>query len=233
MEVMEQRRNEIVAFVNEQGQVSFSQLKEKFPTVSEMTLRTDLKILDQNQQLVRIHGGAKSLVEVVGTEDFLKLRFVRNTEDKKIIAHKAKQLIKGNQTIFLDSGSTTTMLATEFEDKSRVVMLGGNMNCRSMSVNGYNAIRAIEKVNFDIAFMGVTRFDYETGFTCETLEDAEIKRLAVEKSNKVVVLMDSSKIGKRGTYTMCNLDQVDVVVCDDKLPENFIEECKARGILVY
>lgn len=145
------------------------------------------------------------------------------------------------------------MLATEFEDKpnvimtsgltcamelaklkeSRVVMLGGNMNCRSMSVNGYNAIRAIEKVNFDIAFMGVTRFDYETGFTCETLEDAEIKRLAVEKSNKVVVLMDSSKIGKRGTYTMCNLDQVDVVVCDDKLPENFIEECKARGILVY
>ena len=86
------------------------------------------------------------------------------------------------------------MLATEFEDKpnvimtsgltcamelaklkeSRVVMLGGNMNCRSMSVNGYNAIRAIEKVNFDIAFMGVTRFDYETGFTCETLEDAEI-----------------------------------------------------------
>ena len=56
MEVMEQRRNEIVAFVNEQGQVSFSQLKEKFPTVSEMTLRTDLKILDQNQQLVRIHG---------------------------------------------------------------------------------------------------------------------------------------------------------------------------------
>ena len=45
--------------------------------------------------------------------------------------------------------------------------------------------------------------------------------------------MDSSKIGKRGTYTMCNLDQVDVVVCDDKLPENFIEECKARGILVY
>ena len=253
MEVMEQRRNEIVAFVNEQGQVSFSQLKEKFPTVSEMTLRTDLKILDQNQQLVRIHGGAKSLVEVVGTEDFLKLRFVRNTEDKKIIAHKAKQLIKGNQTIFLDSGSTTTMLATEFEDKpnvimtsgltcamelaklkeSRVVMLGGNMNCRSMSVNGYNAIRAIEKVNFDIAFMGVTRFDYETGFTCETLEDAEIKRLAVEKSNKVVVLMDSSKIGKRGTYTMCNLDQVDVVVCDDKIPENFIEECKARGILVY
>ena len=233
MEVMEQRRNEIVAFVNEQGQVSFSQLKEKFPTVSEMTLRTDLKILDQNQQLVRIHGGAKSLVEVVGTEDFLKLRFVRNTEDKKIIAHKAKQLIKGNQTIFLDSGSTTTMLATEFEDKPNVIMLGGNMNCRSMSVNGYNAIRAIEKVNFDIAFMGVTRFDYETGFTCETLEDAEIKRLAVEKSNKVVVLMDSSKIGKRGTYTMCNLDQVDVVVCDDKLPENFIEECKARGILVY
>ena len=77
MEVMEQRRSEIVAFVNERESVTFAQLKERFPAVSEMTLRTDLKVLDQNRQLVRIHGGAKSIDQVVGNDDVLKKRFVR------------------------------------------------------------------------------------------------------------------------------------------------------------
>ena len=55
MEVMDQRRNEIVEFVNENQTVTFTQLKEKFPSVSEMTLRTDLKYLDQAKRIVRIH----------------------------------------------------------------------------------------------------------------------------------------------------------------------------------
>ena len=75
MEVMEQRRSEIVAFVNERESVTFAQLKERFPSVSEMTLRTDLKVLDQNRQLVRIHGGAKSIDQVVGNDDVLKRRW--------------------------------------------------------------------------------------------------------------------------------------------------------------
>ena len=111
MEVMEQRRSEIVAFVNERESVTFAQLKERFPSVSEMTLRTDLKVLDQNRQLVRIHGGAKSIDQVVGNDDVLKKRFVRNTEAKRVIAKKALAFVEANRTIFFDSGSTTTMLA--------------------------------------------------------------------------------------------------------------------------
>ena len=55
---MQQRRKEIVEFVNQCGTVRFSQLKERFPQVSEMTLRTDLKALDEARKLVRVHGGA-------------------------------------------------------------------------------------------------------------------------------------------------------------------------------
>ena len=61
---MEQRRNAIVELVNREGSLSFVQLKEAFPSVSEMTLRTDLKALDQARRVVRVHGGVKS-VEVV------------------------------------------------------------------------------------------------------------------------------------------------------------------------
>ena len=66
---MEQRRNAIVELVNREGSLSFVQLKEAFPSVSEMTLRTDLKALDQARRVVRVHGGVKSVEVVVGTDD--------------------------------------------------------------------------------------------------------------------------------------------------------------------
>ena len=250
---MEQRRSKIVSFVNEKGSVTFNELKEMFSDVSEMTLRTDLKNLDKEQRIVRIHGGAKSLDQVARNDDFLNKRYVRNTENKKEIAKKALDFVKSKQTIFIDSGSTTTMLAHILEDQpnvyvtsgltcaiemaklkqARVSLTGGNMNHRSLSVNGIEGIQMIEKINFDIAFMGVTNFSHKTGFTCESLEDAQLKRAAVKKADKVIILMDSSKYETKGTYTICNLDEVTAVVSNDKLPQKFREECKNVGIIVY
>ena len=253
MEVMEQRRSEIVAFVNERESVTFAQLKERFPSVSEMTLRTDLKVLDQNRQLVRIHGGAKSIDQVVGNDDVLKKRFVRNTEAKRVIAKKALAFVEANRTIFFDSGSTTTMLAHILKDQpdmfftsgltcaiemarleqSHISLVGGSVNCRSLSVNGSEAIQSLQKGNFDIAFIGVTRFDQETGFTCESLEDALLKRTVIARTKKIIVLMDSSKIGQRGTYTICQLQDAHAVICDNELPQAFKEKCEELGVAVY
>lgn len=250
---MEERRNKIITFVNEHGNITFNELKENFPHVSEMTLRTDLKVLDKEQRLVRIHGGARSLDKVVGNDDFLKKRFIQNTKAKKIIAKKALEFIESNTTIFLDSGSTTTMLAHILEDKpnifvtsgltcaieiarlerAKVVLSGGNINRHSLSVNGIEGIRYIEKINFDIAFIGVTRYSKETSFTCESLEDAELKQTVIKKSRKVIFLMDSSKINQRGTYTICNHNEVDIVISDNELPEALKHEFRNRGIAVY
>ena len=60
MDSMEMRRNAIVELINEKGTVSFSQIKDAFPNVSEMTLRTDLKLLDEAKRILRIHGDRKS-----------------------------------------------------------------------------------------------------------------------------------------------------------------------------
>ena len=59
MDSMEMRRDAIVQLINEKGTVSFSQIKQEFPNVSEMTLRTDLKLLDEAKRILRVHGGAK------------------------------------------------------------------------------------------------------------------------------------------------------------------------------
>ena len=90
---MEQRRNAIVELVNREGSLRFVQLKEAFPSVSEMTLRTDLKALDQARRVVRVHGGVKSVEVVVGTDDQFGRRTARNASEKQIIAEKAAALL--------------------------------------------------------------------------------------------------------------------------------------------
>ena len=116
---MEQRRNQIVELVNRKGSISFAQLKEAFPSVSEMTLRTDLKALDEARRVVRVHGGVKSVEQVVGTDDLLSRRSARNAEAKQIIAEKATALLRPNTTLFLDSGSTATAVARCIPDHQR------------------------------------------------------------------------------------------------------------------
>lgn len=94
---MEQRRNAIVELVNREGSLSFVQLKEAFPSVSEMTLRTDLKALDQARRVVRVHGGVKSVEVVVGTDDQFGRRTARNASEKQIIAEKAAALLDSSK----------------------------------------------------------------------------------------------------------------------------------------
>ena len=124
---MEQRRKSIVEFVNREGAVSFASLKAAFPNVSEMTLRTDLKFLDQVNQIIRVYGGAKSVNYVVGTDDLLSRRSERNKDKKVQIAEKAAAVFQANTTIFLDSGSTVTELARRIPDQDCLVYHGDRL----------------------------------------------------------------------------------------------------------
>ena len=139
MDTMEMRRNAIAELVNKHGTVSFAQIKEQFPQVSEMTLRTDLKALDAAKEIVRIHGGAKSVQLVIGTDDYLTRRAVRNIQSKQEIAKKAVQLVLPDTVIFLDSGSTTTELARIFPDLYHRTLLC-HRTCKSHKT-GHHAAR--------------------------------------------------------------------------------------------
>ena len=172
---------------------------------------------------------------------------------KQIIAEKAAGLVRENMTIFLDSGSTTTLLAAQFPDvrcliitnsiscavefarlkKARVYVTGGQLNRNSLSLTGTSAVTALLQIHFDLAFLGATSYRSDTGFTCESLEDNVVKRMAVSRATEVVVLMDSSKVGKKGSFTMCDLVDASAIVSDDALPEKFLEECREASVKVY
>ncbi len=252
MDSVETRRQAITAWINKKGQISFAQLKEAFPEVSDMTLRTDLKNLDDQKKIVRIYGGARSVEQVAGADDYLSRRSVTNVEAKKIIAQKALKLITPGLTLYLDSGSTTTLLASQMEDQSnlivtsslscamelarasqlKVLLPGGSLNRYSMSICGPQGIRDLEKMNFDLAIMGVTSYDQAAGFACNAYEEALMKETALKRAKKRVLLMDTSKLGKTSTFTFARLEDVDLLVSDGRLPSDFLEVCREARVRV-
>lgn len=254
MEAKKNRRLEIVEFVKKEKNVSFQQLKERFPNVSDMTLRTDLKELDEEKKILRIHGGVKSIEEAFGNDGLLNTRLVKQTDAKQIIATKIQSLISKNQTVFIDSGSTTTIVARSLEDGSNtfytnsvsvayeltrmnqanVFVIGGHLNTNSASTTGSEASEMIQDVNFDISIIGVSHYDTTCGFTCESHGDFLIKKAAIKNSAKVICVVDSSKIRheKRGTYTIAHLQDLDVIVSDDHLPSSFLTLCEKNNIQV-
>ena len=253
MDQVTRRRTAIVEFVNSSGEISFAQLKEAFPAVSDMTLRTDLKALDDAKQIIRIHGGAKSVDTVFGNDDLIGRREMRNVEEKRMIARKAAALIRPHTTIFLDSGSTTTELARVMPDiplqiyttslpcavelarlkEAKVFVSGGELNPNSLSLFGPKAEDVLHGVNFDVTFMGVTAWDEKTGFTCGSYNDNWLKQRVLQQAERNIVLMDTSKVGRRKSYTICHIRDIQEVVSDDKLPETFLQLCDQESVIVY
>ena len=252
MDSMEIRRKQIVDLVNQKEYVRFLQIKEAFPNVSEMTLRTDLKVLDEEKKIVRIHGGAKSVQLVIGTDDFLNRRAVRNLQEKEEIARKAVKLIRPDTAVFLDSGSTTTSLAHLFPNQSNLIYTtglscateladlskptvqipGGRLNRYSISIYGTSVVQELSQVYLHQTFLGVTNYMPQTGFTCGNNEEAILKRTAIKQAEQVIVLMDSQKFGIKGTYSICGLEDIDILVSDGHLPEDFIMECQSHDVTV-
>lgn len=250
---LETRRNGLVELINAEGSISFANLRRHFPNVSEMTLRTDLKTLDQERRIVRIHGGARSVDYVVGIDGLQERKTGRNSKEKSIIAQKAVKLIRPNSTVFFDAGTTTEELCTQIPDthiqafvhdikdtlalanktKVQTYVIGGRLSPFTGCFIGSQTLDQMRHMSFDQVFMGVSSYDSTVGFTCGSDEEAAIKRQSVQCSGQVIALCDSSKIDRRSTFHVCSLDSVDIVVSDGNLPESFLEECRRADVEVY
>lgn len=246
---MNQRRDRIEILVNREGTVSFSRLKQAFPDVSEMTLRSDLRALDEERRIVRVYGGARSLGNLVGMDDAFDVRASRNTEEKRLIVKKALKLLRPGMTVYLDSGSTAIHMASQFPDDSYLVftggincalelaklknvrshLIGGEINRNSLCVNGIRSIRDIERLNFNIAFLGTTGFAEHSGFNSAVEAEAELKRAVLSRTEHGVVMMDSQKVGRLNPFTFALPGEVRTVITDGKLEKETEELFRSAG----
>ncbi len=249
---MQKRRQRIVELVNHEGQLTFSRLKAAFPDVSEMTLRTDLKYLDEAGAIIRIHGGARSMDTLGGTDGTLTQRTARNVASKNEIAAKARTLLRAGASVFIDSGSTTTAFCRQVPNEARQIytsglscalelcaldqpkvhITGGQINRDNSSIVGAQSVLGLRSCHFDICFLGTTSFSPEYGFCCEIRDDALLKSMAMAQSDYVVVLMDSGKFGLSNTHCFAEMKDVDAVVSDGGLTKEQRQVFLDHGITV-
>ena len=243
---MDARRQALTSLIDSEGSISFANIKKHFPNVSEMTLRTDLKLI------VRIHGGARSVNYAVGIDGLQDGRRDRNSEAKSLIARKAASLVRANSTIFVDSGSTTEALCNQMPDSNLQVfasnipcalalshkenvqtyIVGGRLSPVTLGIRGSDTLLQLQRLSFDQTFLGVSAYQQGSGFSCGSDEEAAIKRYCANNAGQVIALLDSSKIDCRSTFHVCGLEDIDVVVGDDKLPSDFLAECRECGVEV-
>jgi DeoR family transcriptional regulator of aga operon len=248
-----ERRKVIHELVRAKGQVDFQELKKCIPDVSDITIRRDLEAMDNERLLVRISGGAKSLESIISTwEEAFPNRMMEHKQEKQMIAEKAVALIEAHQSVFLDSGSTATYLAEAITDieleifttgltcamelassqKARVQLIGGRVNQNSYSINGDVSVAQILPLHFQIAFLGATGYIPGRGFVTTVADDYILKRTIVQNSKKVVIILDSSKEGKEGTYLFASLTDVDVIAGDGQLSQKAKNDLIKHNIVI-
>lgn len=244
------RQEQIKKQVESKSFITIKELRELFPEVSLMTLHRDLSALEQMGILTKYRGGVRSVHQPDDIEFHIRMK--ENTAGKTSMMKKAVKLLHPKSSIFLDSGTSSIILSRNLPDmelnittvspnialelcrlkNSTVNLLGGTVNPRTLSVSGNNTLQLLEKINIDIAFIGVSGCSVDAGFTCGTEADMQIKRLVIQKARTTVVLCGADKLKRLMPFTFAGIPEVDYIVSDEPLPEDFVKRCEENGVKI-
>jgi len=248
-----ERRERIRALLTEKPFISIKELQSLFPDVSGMTLRRDIEYFESHGAAIQVRGGARSTKFITtSTDDAITTRMNENVVSKEKIARRAAEFLETGRSIFIDSGSTlqrivpyvpnerftfTTTNPMAALDLCKIGLpvvniVGGKLDRDYQTVTGMHAMRFLSDINIDIAFLSPSGLSLKSGFTGGNYSECELKRVVVEKSRLVVLLLDASKIDKSLPYTFCHLDQVHIIITDAPLPEEICREAKRLGVQV-
>jgi DeoR/GlpR family transcriptional regulator of sugar metabolism len=244
----EERLDKILALLERENRLVTKDLPGLLNTTS-VTIRKDLAYLEQQGLLKRTHGGAirtKKLYPGLALNEKEKI----NLEEKRRIAKKAASLILKGDTIILDSGSTTSLIAKEIkhlqgitvitnamnianelmESDIEVVLIGGSLLKKTSTLVGPLADAALRKVTADKLFMGVDGVDFEIGLTTPNIQEAETSRVMMNISGEVIVVVDSSKFGRRSLGVISRVSEIDRMITTRELTESEIEMLKSKDV---
>ncbi|MFB5944840.1 DeoR/GlpR family DNA-binding transcription regulator [Albibacterium profundi] len=245
------RHRIILEKIKEEGKVSVLDLCDMLD-VSSVTIRKDLKQLEDKNLLFRVHGGA-TLNNPYTMDRPVNVKEKLQTEEKNKIGVAASALIEVNDSIIIASGTTVMALARHIKTKESltvitsaiqvaevllqnpeidVLMLGGLLRRSSSSVMGPYAEDILKDFFCSKLFVGVDGIDLENGLTTTNVLEAHLNRQMMNVSNKTIVLADSSKFGKRGFGKICDIDEIDQIITDDGVSPHTVEQLEAKGVKV-
>ena len=232
-----ERQQIILERLERVGHVRISELTDEM-SVSKMTIRRDLEVLEREGLHTRMHGGATSAAPR-GYEPPYALRARVELEAKQAIDRSAAALVGEGDSVIVDGGTTgleiaralrghakltvcTTSLriAAELADDARIrlMIVGGTIRPGERSLSGELAESAFSNLRFDALFLTASGVSIADGITEWNLDDARVKRAAVASARRVVVAADATKLGQTAFAKVCDIDQVDVLVTDERIP---------------
>lgn len=218
--------------------------------VTPVTIRKDLKLLEEKGLLYRTHGSASPANPHTGDRNVSEKEKIE-PEKKRQIAIAAAKLIEANDSIIINSGSTicafaeqikpvdcltivsasvkATMILSENENVN-IVQLGGAFRKKSVSVIGNYTLSFLQNIICSKLFLGVDGIDPDFGITTSNIEEAELNKAMMAVASKTIILADSSKFGRKGFGKICDIDKVDIIITDAGIPDSVKEMLEEQGI---
>jgi len=243
----EQRKQQILGLIKERKSASVNELAHYFD-VTTATIRTDLTDLEKIGEVIRTHGGA-ILKSDIAHEQFLN---ERENEDKKIkVAFKAVELIEEDDSILIDTGTSTAALARilvnssltrlriftndveiakhlEVRNEFDVYLLGGRIRKGFHYTYGSTAVAELRKYRFDKLFLATSSLDFDEGLTTYHTETADLKMEMINAAQQKILLLDSTKVNRVSFAKFADLSEINTVVVDNEISkfdyENLSEE---------
>jgi DeoR family transcriptional regulator of aga operon len=237
-----ERKEAIKRKITVDQRVLIQDLCDEFNT-SPVTIRKDLDSLEAEGILTRVHGGGiiNHSTEVdLSISDKEKI----NLKEKEKIATFAVSLIKEGDIVILDSGFTAVHIARRLKIRSGIkiitgglnvaneiigsnnelILTGGVFNTTTFGLSGNFAENVIKNTVADKLFLGVDGVDFEKGLTAYNYEEAKLNQMMIEAASETILIADSSKFGKKAMGYIGKIKEVDRVITDKGISQNYINE---------
>lgn len=249
-DVVQKRRNDLLMIIQKYGDVEVKQLMNEF-NVSEVTIRRDLQYWQDKGAIIRYHGGAK-LVQQMLSKSEIKAEYTNNRY-KHAIAKFAAQYVEDGDTIFINTSSTALLviqyikdkrctiitnnakaLMCPHDDKVSIVLTGGELRFPKEAMVGDFALNNLSRVFANKCFLGCSGINVEAGVSTAILSETAINETMVKRTNgPVFVLADYSKVGISHSFESANLNDIDYLITDINADEEMLAQIKEFNVEIH
>lgn len=243
--IVDERRSRILQITEESGFVSLHRLVTEVGA-SESTIRRDLEFLDSSGQIQRTRGGASYVGDSLSDFDS---RRSRASQEKQLIARRTADLISAGETVLLDGGTTTLEVARHLTGKTlqvltnslpiasllmnrpeiELIFIGGYVYPRTGVALGEQSVEALKKMHASRLVMSTGGITADGLFNSNALL-VETERQMIRAADRVTLVADSSKFGQRALSHLCPLSDVDEIVTDDGMSDEWRQVIESAGL---
>jgi DeoR/GlpR family transcriptional regulator of sugar metabolism len=224
--------------------------------VSEVTIRRDLKYLEEQGVIKRTYGGAIRLPSSAGELMVIAREQRQNLfsrQKERIARYAARELVRDHDIILLGGGTTVTAMVPFLADRQQltvvtnglhtayelqrlpapnmtVICMGGILRPVSSTFIGPVTERCLQDIHANKLFVSATGITLEAGVTDPNMHETQVKRAMVNASSQVILLMDSSKFGTKSLMKVLDITDIDILITDDGCPHDVVDQIRAKGV---